>query len=189
MKRIVILCLILSLLLACVPTPEEEFVVNKSDGTLEDKLSSEPVAAFTTESETQESTRSPLYDALGAPERWTMEPETRSVPFAELTIVADAEIVLPNVAKVSVYETAQRGFSEATLKAAADALLGDGERYEIEEGLLKSEWAERIKRQQKRIESIRTQPEKYEGWLEEALEQEQESLMRLSEQYTNAPAD
>ncbi len=189
MKRIVILCLILSLLLACVPTPEEEFVVNKADGTLEDKLSSEPAAAFTTESTTKEPTRNPLYDALGAPERWTMEPETRSVPFADLTIVADAEVVLPNVGKVSVYETAQRGFSEATLAAVTDTLLGDGERYEFEEGFLKSEWAERIKRQQKRIETIQTHPEKYEGWLEETLEQEQESLMELSEQYTNAPAD
>ena len=32
MKRIIILCLSLTLLLACVPTPEEEFVVNKGDG-------------------------------------------------------------------------------------------------------------------------------------------------------------
>ena len=32
MKRIIILCLSLALLLACVPTPEEEFVVNKGDG-------------------------------------------------------------------------------------------------------------------------------------------------------------
>ena len=36
MKRIIILCLSLALLLACVPTPEEEFVVNKGDGTLEE---------------------------------------------------------------------------------------------------------------------------------------------------------
>ena len=189
MKRIIIFCLILSLLLACVPTPEEEYVVNKSDGTLEDKLSSEPVAAFTTDPNTQGTVKSPLYDALGAPERWTMETETRAVPFAELTIVADAEVVLPNVGKVSVYETTQRSFSEATLKAVADTLLGDGERYEFEEGMLKSEWEERIKRQQKRIESIQTQSEPYEGWREETLKAAQESLMQLSEQYTNAPAD
>ena len=31
MKRIIILCLSLALLLACVPTPEQEFVVNKGD--------------------------------------------------------------------------------------------------------------------------------------------------------------
>ena len=110
MKRIVILLLSLTLLIACVPTPEEEFVVNKSDGTLEDKLSSKPVAEFTTDPNAQEITKSPLYDALGAPERWTMETETRSVPFAELTIVADAEVVLPNVGKVSVFETERHGF-------------------------------------------------------------------------------
>lgn len=40
MKRIIILCLILSLLLACVPTPEEEFVVGKA-----------PIASAMTESE------------------------------------------------------------------------------------------------------------------------------------------
>ena len=38
MKRIIILCLILSLLLACVPTPEEEYIVNKGDDTVEQKL-------------------------------------------------------------------------------------------------------------------------------------------------------
>lgn len=189
MKRIAVILLALALLLACVPTPEEEFVVNKSEGTLEDKLSSEPAAAFAPESEVRKDARSPLYDALGAPERWTMDVETRTVPFAELTVSADAEVVLPDVNRVSVYETERHGFSEATLNAVADTLLGDGERYEFEEGMLKSEWAERIKRQQKRIEDMQAHPEQYEGWLEEALEQEQESLMGLSEQYTNAPAD
>lgn len=38
MKRIIILCLILALHLACVPTPEQEFVVNKADGKAEQKL-------------------------------------------------------------------------------------------------------------------------------------------------------
>lgn len=189
MKKLIVTIMILSLLLACVPTPEEEFVVNKSDGTLEDKLSSDPVAEFTTELNTQEVGRSPLYDVLGAPGRWTMETETRSVPFADLTIIADAEVVLPNVGKVSVYETAQWGFSEATLKAVADTLLGDGERYAFEEGFLKSEWEERIKRRQKRIEYIQAHPEQYEGWFEEALEDERELLSQMSEQYTNAPAD
>ena len=42
MKRIIILCLSLALLLACVPTPEQEFVVNKGDDTVEQKLSETP---------------------------------------------------------------------------------------------------------------------------------------------------
>ncbi len=38
MKRIIIVSLILALLIACVPTPEQEFVVNKADGKAEQKL-------------------------------------------------------------------------------------------------------------------------------------------------------
>lgn len=38
MKRIIITCLLLALLLACVPTPEQEFVVNKGDGVLTDAI-------------------------------------------------------------------------------------------------------------------------------------------------------
>ncbi len=38
MKRIIIFCLLLSLLLACVPTPEQEFIVNKGDDIVEQKL-------------------------------------------------------------------------------------------------------------------------------------------------------
>ncbi len=38
MKRIIIVCLILALLAACQPTPEQEFVVNKGDDTVEQKL-------------------------------------------------------------------------------------------------------------------------------------------------------
>ena len=42
MKRIIILCLLLALLLACVPTPEQEFVVNKGDGVLTQKIADSP---------------------------------------------------------------------------------------------------------------------------------------------------
>ncbi|MBR4907217.1 MAG: hypothetical protein IKZ44_10265 [Clostridia bacterium] len=42
MKRIIILCLSLVLLLACVPTPKEEFVVNKGDDVVEQKLNETP---------------------------------------------------------------------------------------------------------------------------------------------------
>ena len=38
MKRLLLILLSLALLLACVPTPEEEFVVNKADGRAEQKL-------------------------------------------------------------------------------------------------------------------------------------------------------
>ncbi len=42
MKRILVMILALSLLLACVPTPEQEFVVNKGDDTVEQQLNATP---------------------------------------------------------------------------------------------------------------------------------------------------
>lgn len=56
MKRIVCICLLLSLLLACVPTPEHEFIINKADSTVEDKIHAAPKltedsAAWNTETE------------------------------------------------------------------------------------------------------------------------------------------
>lgn len=43
MKRIIIVLLSLALLAACVPTPEKEFVVNKQDDLLEQRLSATPI--------------------------------------------------------------------------------------------------------------------------------------------------
>ena len=52
-------------------------------------------------------------------------------------------------------------------------------RLKAEEGFLKLEWEERIKRRQKRIEYIQAHPEQYEGWFEEALEDERELLSQI----------
>lgn len=42
MKRILVVLLSLALLLACVPTPEQEFVVNKADGVLTERIAASP---------------------------------------------------------------------------------------------------------------------------------------------------
>ena len=114
MKRIMILCLLFALLLACQPTPEEEFVKNKSDGTLEELIHEQTSPSATTPAETGEV--NPLYAQLGAPERFTMEPETRTVPFSNLTISADAVVVLPNVSAIPVYEASGKTIPENGLK-------------------------------------------------------------------------
>ncbi|MBR4906679.1 MAG: hypothetical protein IKZ44_07455 [Clostridia bacterium] len=45
MKRMIIVFLALSMLVACVPTPEHEFIVNKGDSTVEDKINAAPKPA------------------------------------------------------------------------------------------------------------------------------------------------
>ncbi len=45
MKRTIALLLLLAMLVACVPTPEHEFIVNKGDSTVEDKINAAPKTA------------------------------------------------------------------------------------------------------------------------------------------------
>ena len=66
MKRIIILCLSLALLAACQPTPEEEVVANKAEGTLESVINSNPVDDYSTD--TGEGSVETLRDTLHAPD-------------------------------------------------------------------------------------------------------------------------
>ena len=75
MKRIFILCLSLALLIACVPTPEQEYVVNKGDSTVEDKINAVPRTDDTTVAEEE---RTGAFDGNAMqrqlfPERWDMD--------------------------------------------------------------------------------------------------------------------
>ena len=190
MKRTI--CILLCLVfLACVPTPDEEYVVNKSEGTLEQAIHSEPIALpDATDGMGEDAPAvSPLYDRLGAPTHWTMEAETRAVPFANLTVLADAEVVLPNVSTVPVYASDGQTFSAAQLEAIASALFGDAERYMHENDWPKWEWKKRMQQQLDRIDEMKAHPEQYEGWFDEALAEEMQSLSYLSEHYESAPED
>ena len=186
MKRIIILCLILSLLLACVPTPEEEFVANKGDGTLEEIIHAETEPAANQTDEPVPDEKSPLYAQLGAPERFTMEPETRAVPFSNLTVSADAVVVLPNVSATPVYEASGKTIPDERLEAIAAALFGDAERYAGEDGTLRWKLEDGIRTDQKRIEAIQSNPEEH--W-EGEEEQWREDMQYLAEQLADAPED
>ncbi len=135
MKRIMILCLSLALLLACVPTPEEEFVVNKGDekewqqaaepenvgtdgagGVPENEDVFVPVAANDPESPTE----SKLYERLGAPKYWTTDMDVNGVR----VVAEEAPVILPIVDRVPAAEAQTAAFSEQELNAAVDAFFG-----------------------------------------------------------------
>ena len=109
MKKIII-CLLLSLfLLACVPTPEQEYIVNKG----EEKDWQRPVEVVTVPggtqgaggvpqnenefvpnqpTDTETPTESALYETLGAPQYWALDTEVNGVrvyDFFDLTGVID----------------------------------------------------------------------------------------------------
>ena len=101
MKRFLILLLSLALL-ACVPTPEEEFVVNKGDGVLTEKIAEKPVAEKPFEAPTR------VDEVIEANDLTVVLPEGGQYPVAEivpktydaawardmLTGIADGKILL-----------------------------------------------------------------------------------------------
>lgn len=83
MKRIIIVFLLCALLLACQPTPEEEFVVNKAD-------QQQMLDNANREDEKNEITD--LYERLGAPKTYQAE---LSGTEGRLRVEVDAQVILP----------------------------------------------------------------------------------------------
>ena len=92
MKRIIIFCLSLILLLACVPTPEEVFVVNKGDGVLTEKIAEKPVAEKPFEAPTR------VDEVIEA---------------NDLTVELAAEVVLPEGGRYPVAEVMPKTYDAA----------------------------------------------------------------------------
>ncbi len=105
MKRIIILCLLLALIVACQPTPEKEFVVNKGDDLLSEAIGKNG-AGFSVASY-----RSAL------PVVWEESVETRS---SAVTLSFNAEVLFPDLDELPTVEVAPRGND-------LDALLWLGE--------------------------------------------------------------
>ncbi len=137
MKKIII-CLLLSLfLLACVPTPEQEFIVNKG----EEKDWQRPVEIVTVPGGTQDTsgvpqnenefvpnqptdtetpTESALYETLGAPQYWALDTEINGVR----VVAEDAPVILPMASRAPAAEAKTATFTEDMLNRAAAAMFG-----------------------------------------------------------------
>lgn len=92
MKRIIITLLSLVLLAACVPTPEEEFIVNKGDGVLTEKIAEKPVEA----------------NVFEAPAR-----VDETIEANDLTVELAAEVVLPEGDRYPVAEVVPKTYDAA----------------------------------------------------------------------------
>ena len=122
MKRIVVILLSFLLLLACVPTPEEEIIISKADENLEQAIHhSEPVASYVpTESEDHS-----LRGMLGVPDRWTDAYEG-SIFGGKLMVSIDAATEVPEVERVPVFAGRLDGARPEEAERLAKLLLGDG---------------------------------------------------------------
>ncbi len=143
MKKILVLFIAISILTACVPTPEEEVVLNKTEGRLEAAITeTTPVPAYQTEEialqpngttqDAPKSTDEPqgtLRAALSAPEHYTDSVEGK-VYGGMLQIEIDADIEIPNVSAVPVFSVQTKTFSPEEKEKIAKVLLGEGPYYE-----------------------------------------------------------
>ncbi len=124
MKRIIPLLLVVLLFAACVPTPDEEAVINRTDGTLVEAITEPPVTPY-------------VYEA---PERWE---ETYTVRNREIRFAAD--IAVPTAERFPVETVRQRSLTAEDVAAFLQRLCpGDWEIRENE--LSREELTEDLKR-------------------------------------------
>lgn len=173
MKRVIILCLICTLLLACVPTPTEEVVLNKTEGRLEAAITettlvpayeteqvelqtggTEPEAPQGSDPQPTDEPTGTLRAALSAPEHYTDAVENK-VYGGTLTVQIDADVEIPNVSAVPVFTVRDRAFTPEEREHITKLLLGDGPYYNFNSAL---EEQMRVKR---RIETLMKQLSDY----------------------------
>lgn len=143
MKRLLVLLISLALLCACQPTPEKEYVVNKSDDTLEQKLSASaipvpdrtdtviPQTSVPTEAAAEQSA-SPVTGSPVEPTEPPAKPQGQAFPAHwndtivisdTLTVTVDADVVTRADGVYPVYRTKDGIFTETEVLSILHALL------------------------------------------------------------------
>ena len=134
MKRIMVLLFCLALLIACVPTPEEEVVVNRNDGVLEETIAKEPQAEYALPdgSATSETTSgATLQKALGAPDTLN-DTISGKVYGGTLTVKLNAAVHIPDVSAVPVFLVERYRPDAAEKRRLAEWLSGETVFYDTD---------------------------------------------------------
>lgn len=131
MKRMTILLLAALLLLACVPTPEEDIVANKAEGRLEQVIYGIPAGGYATEDKPSEPRRETLQTVLGAPERFVLS-IGGAVWGGTLHVEADASVQVPDVSKVPVLLVGRLETSAEDKRRIVEALTDETTFYETD---------------------------------------------------------
>ena len=196
MKRLIAILILLAMLTACLPTPEQEFVISKRDADIDTAVltTAAPIDGETVGTADGEAANVPhvaLADRLGAPAHCTEEVFEKKVPFDMLTVSIDADVHVPDTARVGVYTaTFDVPFSEAQQKALILKYLGEERPFLLDIG--NSHWRrwqieEQIKAHQKELEWANTlEPENVRDLM---VKQSNRHLNEAMEDYKSAPED
>ncbi|MBR4905408.1 MAG: hypothetical protein IKZ44_00975 [Clostridia bacterium] len=189
MKRIIAMLLLTCTLVACVPTPDHEFVINKQDADTDTAiLQTAPPIDGRTDGEAHET----LAERLGAPAHRTEETFDVRVPYDMLTVCIDADVHVPDTERVGVYTvTFDVAFSETQQKALILKYLGEERPFLVDRSSQnywrKWEIEEEIVMRQKELEWFDKLEDK--EMRELVLEQGNEQLQQAMESYKNATED
>ncbi len=127
MKRIIILCLLLALFVACVPTPEDEIVVGKNTQTM--------LAAAESDASAEETN----VHKMQVPDRYQCELLSAG---GNVTVSVDATIFVPD-GPLPIVRVLPRDFTEADAQNFISVLLGS-DPYYYDGVYPKSYWRERL---------------------------------------------
>lgn len=135
MKRLLIFLLSL-VLLACMPTPEQDVVINKVEGYLEETIAeTTPVPVYATaQTDSAQPDGAPLAsDAPAVTLRSILNAPEHCVDSAEgkvfggtLQVQIDADVEVPNVSAVPVFTVREKLFSAEEKARMTKLVLGDG---------------------------------------------------------------
>ena len=123
MKHLISLLLIVLLFAACQPTPEQEIVMNKTEGRLEEVIEEDAVGAYAPEGEPKS-----LRSRLGVPEH-VSDSCSGHIWGGMLEVIFDADVEIPDVERVPVYTAAVNAETPEQIEGIICKLLGDGPYY------------------------------------------------------------
>ncbi len=180
MKKLILVILSLTLLLACVPTPETEFVVNKDDDTVEQKLN-----------ETPDPDSGSIAARQTFPDRWDEDPIVEN---DRLIVRANTEIHVRTDGLYPVYRTRPTEITKEMVENVAIKFL-DKPTASSEALLTKEDWGRALQQYLDRIAKSEewAKAGKPDGWtdvedLNETPEELEERTNWYMEQIRNAPA-
>ncbi len=167
MKRIISMFLLLLLLIACQPTPNEPVVVGKDQSKMIERARREIP---------EEQRAMSIRERLGVPERLTY-----SYHKGNLTIEADAKIVVPD-GELPIVRVFPREFDQATVTTLWNVLIGDTPMQIQQEGMTKAEIAEELEAMIAALDA--NEPQAF-GF--ETVEQLEKRITLYQKKYNEAP--
>ena len=198
MKRIITLFFAVLLFIACVPTPEEEIVINKVEGKLEETIgNAAPVEEYTvsdeggTASAEASQPACTLKSALGVPEH--LNDACSGVVYGgTMDVLIDADVDVPNVSAVPVCRVALGAFSAEEKERTAKSLLGDGPYIRRSNHRASAE--SNLRRYQAWLNALETKPyganvddTELREWLNDWIEAYQKSYRDMDDPVTETP--